>query len=117
MSKGKLIGQSHEKRRRFPRYQCDGDARLRANGGWKELDGVEQISQGGCYIATSDPLPVGTELELQVQIGNQPFQTRGIVLYSHPSKGMGVGFVQTAQEREQFLKNILQELAKKSPQV
>lgn len=65
---------------------------------------------------TSDPYPEGTELDLELEAGGHPIHVRGVVVYTHPSKGMGVAFRQTNEE-EQFLKELLDSMGHSPPQV
>ena len=104
-------------RRRVPRYLCQGVARVRTPDGQAGEGGeVTQVSPGGCYIHTSEPAPPGTQIELQLQVGEQHVQTRGVVLYSHPAQGMGVAFVHTSEENRNFLEELLTALARTLPE-
>lgn len=104
-----------DKKRRFPRHQVEGDTRIRPNGGWKTLaNALSQISLGGCYVLTPEPYPEGTELDLQLDVGGHPLQVRGVVIYTHPARGMGVAFRQTPEE-EQALKDLLDSMGKSRP--
>ncbi|UCD59055.1 MAG: hypothetical protein JSV16_08155, partial [Candidatus Hydrogenedentota bacterium] len=71
---------------------------------------------GGCYITTPDPLPVGSQLDFLLQVGERQLRTKGVVLYLHPSKGMGVAFTQTRDENRIFLGELLTSLAGSFPQ-
>jgi hypothetical protein len=107
MGRNFTMAKTEKPERRFPRYHCQGDTRIRPNGEWKALgNAMTQISQAGCYIVTPEPYPEGTELELELEAGGQPVRVRGIVIYTHPSKGMGVAFMQTGEE-EEALKELL----------
>ena len=109
------MAQAEKPKRRFPRYPCAGDTRIRPNGEWKALgDAMTQISQAGCYIMTPEPYAEGTELELELEAAGQPVRVRGIVIYTHPSKGMGVAFLQTGEE-EKALKELLTRMPQSFP--
>lgn len=106
-----------QNRRRVPRYPCKGEARIRTEEAPKGDGGeVNQVSEGGCYISTPHPAPAGTNIELQLQIGEEQIQTRGVVLYSHQARGMGVAFVQTSEETRDFLEELLTALARSLPE-
>lgn len=107
-----------KKQRRHPRYGCDGRAELRRQPDAIEHDGsLRQISAGGCYINTPDPAPPGTHLELTLQVGQVQLQAEGTVLYSHPEKGMGVGFTKVDDEMRALLDQFLTDLAQSIPPI
>lgn len=70
-------------------------------------DYAENISQGGLFIRTSLPLPVGERVRLRLMLpdGDAPFALDGVVKWvstirekeQHPA-GMGVEFVDFDQE-------------------
>ena len=110
------MAEASENKRRFPRYHCEGDTRIRPHGGWQALgNALSQISQGGCYIQTTRPYPEGTELELELDAGEHPIHVRGVVIYTHESRGMGVVFQPTSEE-EQSLRELLDSMDHSSPQ-
>ena len=61
-------------------------------------DLVTDLSPGGLFIRTSRPLPIGTEVDLEVQIADEdpPITVRGKVVWlrakSGPHEGMGIEF-------------------------
>jgi PilZ domain len=48
------------------------------------------VSRGGCYIDTLNPLPTGTQVKIQLRNGEDIFQTQATVVYTCPGLGMGV---------------------------
>jgi type IV pilus assembly protein PilZ len=61
---------------------------------------IDSLSEGGVFIRTRSPLPIGTELTLSISLGNQgdpPITLRGRVAWArHHSAavdGMGVAFL------------------------
>jgi hypothetical protein len=48
-------------RRRFSRYPCPGAAEILLSGKRWGYGTVSEISRGGCYIGTINPLPTGAE--------------------------------------------------------
>jgi len=101
-----------EERRKFPRYRCTGSAELRSAGSefnaWGKLS---DISMGGCYVETASPLPVGTEVEGTVSIGDQTISTRGGVRSSHPGVGMGIEFLDLAPDQKEALSRVIEVLS------
>jgi PilZ domain len=53
---------------------------------------TSDLSISGCYIDTLNPLPDGTDVELQIVHGNETVTVSGRVAYSRANLGMGVHF-------------------------
>jgi len=86
--------------RRAPRFPLvaaaeivalDTDTRFKAR--------TSDLSLVGCYVDIANPLPVGTEIKLQLAHQNTIFTARGIVAQSESNLGMGISF--TAIEVDQ----------------
>src|SRR3989454_285792 len=60
---------------------------------------VRDLSQQGCYVDTSNALPLGTVTDVRITKGAQLFEAHARVVYSRANKGMGLVF--TAIEPEQ----------------
>ncbi len=84
--------------RKFPRL----DVALKvsySNEGEFQRDLVTDLSSGGLFVRTSRPLQIGTEVELQIQIGpNEPEMiVRGKVIWlrgkTDRDNGMGIQFI------------------------
>jgi type IV pilus assembly protein PilZ len=61
-------------------------------------DLVTDLSPGGLFIRTSRPLPIGTEVELEVFIGDDPgliVAGRVVWLRDNQAEGMGIQFTGT----------------------
>jgi hypothetical protein len=54
---------------------------------------VTELSLYGCYIEISNPLQKGAHAVLKVYSEGRYFESQATVLYSQPSLGMGVGFL------------------------
>src|SRR6267142_1962028 len=61
---------------------------------------VRDLSQQGCYVDTSEALPLGTVTDIRITKGAQVFEALTRVVYSRATKGMGLAF--TAIEPEQL---------------
>ena len=48
------------------------------------------VSRSGCYIDTLNPSPMGTDVSVKLQSGNEIFETPARVVYVCPGLGMGV---------------------------
>jgi CheY-like chemotaxis protein len=69
---------------------------------------LSDISNGGCYVETTEPFPSGTAVEIVVRTSTMKLRVRGSVQAAHPGFGMGVQFnIQSADQREQVQQMIL----------
>lgn len=68
------------------------------------------ISQGGCYVEMTIPLPVGTELTAVLWLSERRVEVRGRVVTLHPQFGNGISFTQFSQDGEQRLQAFLDSL-------
>ena len=82
----------HE-RRRAPRYPFSAtaevldvmdDSRIRSQ--------VRDLSSGGCYIETADPLPPGTNVLVEIYTDTEFLETHATVAFLEPNQGMGLSF-------------------------
>lgn len=63
---------------------------------------LTDISAGGCYVETTQPLPAGSSVEIEVRTHDFKLRVRGKVQSKHPGYGMGIEFkVKTPEDREQ----------------
>jgi hypothetical protein len=86
-------------RRVFPRRPCRIDARVALRGESIGLAAtVTDISAGGCYLEMLAPLPVGSIVELTLQLAEVIMHTLGKVRASQPGLGMGVAFTEMSPE-------------------
>ena len=80
-----------ESRRRYPRLEFG--IRVFEEKDWM----IRDLNPLGCYIETSKPLPIDTELELQFQIPLDsqylPIEAKGVVRRSEPD-GMAIEFTE-----------------------
>jgi PilZ domain len=89
-------------RRTHPRYEFLAAAEVvPAESGARMETRVRDLSQQGCYVDTSDALPLGTVTEVRINKGAQRFEARARVVYSRATKGMGLVFttIEPAQLR------------------
>lgn len=96
--------------RAFPRLPVHLEVRY-VDGAALASSFIASLSSGGVFIRTSRPLPIGTELTLEIHLDDQPGQppirVRGRVVWERLAgreDGMGVQFVEPLPDR---LKNLL----------
>lgn len=53
---------------------------------------TSDLSTMGCYVDTLNPLPTGTEVELQISHNEETTTLRGAVAYCRANMGMGIEF-------------------------
>jgi hypothetical protein len=91
-------------RRTHPRYEFLAAAEvLPAESGSRMETRVRDLSQQGCYVDTSDALPLGTVTDVRITKGAQRFEARARVVYSRATKGMGLVFTAIEPERLRIL--------------
>jgi c-di-GMP-binding flagellar brake protein YcgR len=88
-------------RRTHPRYEFTAAVEvIAAESGARIETRVRDLSQQGCYVDTSNALPLGTVTDIRITKGAQVFEAVARVVYSRATKGMGLAF--TAIEPEQL---------------
>jgi hypothetical protein len=87
-------------RRTHPRYEFVAAVEVVAAESRARIETrVRDLSQQGCYVDTSNVLPLGTVTDVRITKGAQLFDAHARVVYSRAGKGMGLVF--TAIEPEQ----------------
>lgn len=103
-----------DERRWHPRYACSGSAAVKTPGSVYAVNGeVKDISRGGVYIELNAPLPVNSEVTLELEIEDIGFAAAGVVRTSYPLLGMGICFHNLAPESAEKLSFAL-DLAKRN---
>ncbi|HUO17918.1 MAG TPA: PilZ domain-containing protein [Verrucomicrobiae bacterium] len=72
---------------------------------------TSDLSLGGCYIESMYPFPVGTRLELKLQVP-ETLLILGRVVTSHPQFGNGIEFFKILPEDYDALSDYLDSVAK-----
>ena len=76
---------------------------------------LSDISLGGCYVDTTSPLPVMTEVEIMVRTMKMKLRVSGVVRETHPAFGMGIAFTfTTPAERAEVRKLVEAQVAEQS---
>jgi c-di-GMP-binding flagellar brake protein YcgR len=97
-------------RRTHPRYEFVASAKLMAaESGARIETRVRDLSQQGCYVDTSNALPLGTMTDVRIAKGAQLFEARARVVYSRAGKGMGLMFIAIEPEQLRTLETWLAE--------
>src|SRR5258708_19014112 len=78
-------------RRIHPRYEFTAAVEvLAADSGARIETRVRYFSQQGCYVDTTDALPLGTVTDVRIKKGAQLFEARAGVVYSRATKDMAL---------------------------
>lgn len=96
-------------RRRHPRFPFQSDVELQW--GFEVLPAlITDVSLGGMFIATNNPLWVGATFTAKVLLG-EPLNLNCVVRRVLPGKGMGVLFADVPEETRQRLENLVKMVA------
>jgi hypothetical protein len=105
-------GQPYREQRAVPRYnfiahvdviEPASDTRISAR--------VSEISRKGCYIDVLVTLPIGTIIQVKIVRDQGSFNTRGKIIYVQEGMGMGVAFMDVAEDQLKLLDSWLLEIA------
>src|SRR6266849_2984254 len=97
-------------RRTHPRYEFTAaGGRVAAESGARMETRVRDLSQQGCYVDTSDALPLGSVSDVRSTKGAPLFEARARVVYSRATKVMGLMFTAIEPERLRTLQTWLAE--------
>lgn len=100
-------------RRRSPRFQCGGLARLYC----LPLDGnslrgeMRDLSVGGMRLGVIRPLEVGTPTEVVVAVNAESFRAAALVKGLHPQYGTRLEFTRVGDLGKEILAELVQRLA------
>lgn len=103
----------NERRLVNPRWRCPGRAHLLDDGDGHVIWDVYNISETGAFLETKGPIPVGSELELRLEIrGRKAEVTARVVRIQEPSwmdvGGVGVEFVAIDAEAEEAIRGAIE---------
>jgi PilZ domain len=70
---------------------------------------VRDLSQQGCYVDTSNALPLGTVTDVRITKGTQLFEAQARVVYSRVGQGMGLMFTAIETQPQLILETWLAE--------
>jgi hypothetical protein len=91
--------------RREPRHPFIASAELlEENSGSRISTRISDLSFGGCYVDTVNPLPDGTTVQLKIFTETHSFQAPATVVYSHTHLGMGMKFGAVQPQHEEILR-------------
>jgi hypothetical protein len=71
---------------------------------------ISDLSLVGCYLDTSNPLPAGTEVRLNILHQDATFSALGVVVHRQLNMGMGIRFTDVQLDQHAILERWLAEL-------
>jgi hypothetical protein len=103
-------------RRHNPRYQFTATAELVDLQSRAKIQArTSDLSRGGCYIDTTNPLPVDATVRMRLTQDNRSFEAEARVVYSLTGMGMGVKFMDATPEHMGVLESWIGELSGEAP--
>jgi hypothetical protein len=76
---------------------------------------LSDISRGGCYIETDNPLPIGVDAQLRLTIGDILLDIGARAVSITPTVGMGMEFIAAPQGQEDKLAKIMDNVTDIAP--
>lgn len=99
-------------RRSSPRYKCEGSAEFRIEGSeFRTWGTFTDISMNGCYVEMTATFPVGSRVDLSLELHGVRFQAKGEVRVSYPLLGMGIAFTEISERDRACLRDLIEGLA------
>jgi len=81
-------------RRKYTRYSCELPVEMRFPGVVApQWGGTGDVSEGGCFVKTSNILPVGSPVEIALWLGELKMWAHGVVITNLCGFGTGIKFV------------------------
>lgn len=98
-------------RRTVPRYSLIATAEVIEPGSDARMSGrISEISRKGCYLDILNTLPMDSKLQLRITRDQGSFTTMARIIYVQEGIGMGLAFVDPAQDQLRILDSWLAEL-------
>lgn len=91
-------------------YLCDVECHGLESGSL--ISRINDLSTGGVFIDVSNPLPVGSNLELRFKVPDKEIRVSGEVRYSVPRIGMGIHFLDLGAEERIAIQRVVEDLTK-----
>jgi hypothetical protein len=100
-----------DERRRSPRYKCEGSAEFRVGGSDVRTWGtLTDLSLHGCYVEMTATFPVGSIVDLGLELKGLRARVSGEVRVSYPLLGMGISFRDVSADDHERLQEMIEQL-------
>jgi hypothetical protein len=108
-----MVEATPKKTRRHPRVKSPRGLFVAwETGSKRSVSRLETLSLGGVFIHTPEPAPIGSTLNILLDMQNGDVRARAIVRRVAPSEGMGIEFISMTPEDRARLNKQLQLLMK-----
>lgn len=105
-------GGPYTEHREVPRFTYIAHIELREPRTDMRITGrISEISRKGCYVDVLVTLPKGTNLNMRISCDQGSFETKSKIVYVQEGMGMGVTFVDTAEDQMKILDGWLAQLS------
>lgn len=103
-------------RREFPRFRCEIPVELRFfNSKAPQWGSTADVCEGGCFVKTSNILPVGSEIEVALWLDHVKVWIRGLIVTNLCGFGTGIHFSSMSLEVLLRLREFLQKKGQQIP--
>ena len=103
---------AYPEHREVPRFTFIAHIELREPRSDMRITGrISEISRKGCFVDVLVTLPQGTNLNIRISCDQGAFETKGKVAYVHEGMGMGIAFVEPAEDQLKILDSWLAQLS------
>ena len=101
-----------QERRKYPRVQAAVQVELWLEGAPAATrTQTTDLSAGGCYVEMNFTLPVDSNLNMVLWLGDEKLVTKAVVVTHHPYFGNGFRFGDMSQEDQSKLKRFLNSIS------
>jgi hypothetical protein len=101
----------YTRQRKHPRFKVNAPLEIHTEGSDTPIRcATADLSLGGCYVETMFPFPVGTPLELKLQLESTLLIVAKVVAH-YPLVGNGIEFMQILPEDMEELRVFLENIA------
>src|SRR5271155_1307581 len=108
---GSSAATSSPERRRNPRFAFIAESQVSdPNSGISIMGRTADLSYGGFYVDTINPLPPATLVKVRLTNWDQSFEAQAKVVYSAPRMGMGLAFVAVDRQHLRTLESWIDKL-------
>jgi hypothetical protein len=102
---------TQKKTRRHPRVKSPKGLFVAwETGSRRSVSRLETLSLGGVFIHTPEPPPIGSAINILLDMQNGDVRARAVVRRVAPSKGMGIEFISMTPEDRALLNKQLQQM-------
>jgi hypothetical protein len=104
-------------KRWHPRFPCSGGVSIKTtSAAWAIHGEIKDLSKGGIYVEMVTPLPVNTQVSLNLEIEGIGLETTGIVRTSYPLVGMGISFTNLSAQNQERVARMINRIQQAKPE-